>query len=140
MANARFQPFCRANNINLGCFDGIRVFLRIVFERNRAIFLHNNHFCPMWKLQAVSFNKSIEELERNFEIVDNYITEENVNSHFKYEFIPNKKQSHATIYIVYDIERQNTDRARLYNITFHLLSKLAAKYNRGLTPYEKEIT
>ena len=32
MTEARFQPFCRANKINLGYFDGIRVFPRIVTE------------------------------------------------------------------------------------------------------------
>ena len=31
---ARIQPFCRANNIDIGYFDGIKIFLRTVAERN----------------------------------------------------------------------------------------------------------
>ena len=36
MTKAIIQPLCRANNINLGYFDGIRVFSRSVTERNVA--------------------------------------------------------------------------------------------------------
>ena len=39
MTKARFQPFCRAKDINLGYFVGIRVFPRTVIERNIAIYL-----------------------------------------------------------------------------------------------------
>ena len=43
-----------------------------------------------------------------------------------------------TIFIVYDIETRNTDRAIPYNMTFYRLKKLAGRYNRDLTPYEME--
>ena len=33
--------------------------------------------------EGVSFKDAIKELKVNFEIVENYITEENVNSHFE---------------------------------------------------------
>ena len=51
-------------------------------------------------------------------MVENYITEENVNFHFEYQFTPNKIESHLTNFIVYDLETHNTDRARPYNMTF----------------------
>ena len=38
MTKARIQPFCRANIINLGYYDGERVFPRSVTERNNALF------------------------------------------------------------------------------------------------------
>ena len=82
------------------------------------MYLYNNHFCLIWKSEGVSFKQAIRELEVNFKLVDKYITEENVNSHFKYEFIPNEINSHLTNFIVYDLETHNTDRARPYNITF----------------------
>ena len=66
------------------------------------------------------------------------MTEGNVSYHFKYEFIPKKTDPHLSNFIVYDLETRNTDRARLYIITFYLISKLAAKHNRDLTPYEME--
>ena len=136
MTKARIQPFCRAININFGYYNDDRVFPRTVTNRNSALFLFNNHFCLIWKSQGVSFNQAIQELKNNFKIVDNYITEENVTSHFKYEFIPKKIESHLTNFIVYDLETHNTDRARPYCISFYRLSKLAGRYNRDLNPSE----
>ena len=45
MTKARNQPFCRANNFNLGYFDGIGISPRSVTDRDNALFLYNNHFC-----------------------------------------------------------------------------------------------
>ena len=84
MTKARIQPFCRANNINLGYFNDDRVFPRSVTNRDSALYLFNNHFCVIWRSESVSFNQAIIELKDNFKIVDNYITDENVNSHFEY--------------------------------------------------------
>ena len=83
MTDARIQPFCRANNNNLTYFDGTIVFPRSVTERINALFLYNNHFCLIWKSENVSFNQTIKEIKDNFKIVDNFITQENVNSQFK---------------------------------------------------------
>ena len=44
MTKARIQPFRRANIINIGCCDGVRIFPRSVTDRKNALFLHN-HFC-----------------------------------------------------------------------------------------------
>ena len=93
MTKARFQPFCRANNIFLRYYDDERVFLRTVTDKKIALFFYNNHFCLIWKSDNISFNEAIKELKDNFKIFDNYITEENVNSQFKYEFIPKKIES-----------------------------------------------
>ena len=136
MTMARIQPFCRANNINLGYYNNDRVFPRSVTNRDSALFLFNNHFCVIWKSENVSFKQAIREVEENFKIVDNYITEENVNSHFQYEFIPKKIDSHLTNFIVYDLETHNTDRARPYNMTFYRLSKIAGRYERDPTKEE----
>ena len=102
------------------------------------MFLYNFHFCLIWKSQGVSFNQAIQELKDNFKIVDNYITEENVNSHFKYEFIPKEIESHLANVNVYDLETHNTDRTRPYVFCFYRLSKLAGRYYRDLTKDEIE--
>ena len=86
----KIQLFCRANNISLGCFNGIRVFPRSVTDRNNALCLYKNHFCLIWKSGRVSYNQVFKELKDNFKIVDKFITEENVISHFQYDFIPKK--------------------------------------------------
>ena len=136
MTKARIQPFCRANNINLGYYNDDRVFPRTVSNRDSALYLYDNHFCLIWKSEGVSFKQAIKEIDDNFRKVDNYITEENVNSHFKYEVIPKKIESHLTNFIVYDIETYSTDRARPYCISFYRLSKLAGRYNRDQTSDE----
>ena len=41
-----------------------------------------------------------------------------------------------TNFIVYDLEKHNTDRERPYNLLFYRLNKLAGRCKRGLTPYE----
>ena len=133
MTMARIQPFCRANNFNLGYYNNDRVFPRTVTNRYSVLFLHNNHFCLVWKSRGVSFNEAIQELKNNFKVVDNYITDENVNSHFLCEFIPKKIGSHLKNFIVYELETHNTDRARPYKMTFYRLSKIAGRYESDLT-------
>ena len=136
MIMARIQPCLRKLGIDLGYYNGARVFPRTATNRDSALYLYNSHFCLIWKSQGNSFNQAINELKANFKIVDNYITEENVNSHFKYEFVPKKVDSHLTNFIVYDIETYSTDRARPYNMTFYRLSKIAGRYERDPTQEE----
>ena len=57
MTKAGYQPFCGANNNNIGYFDGIRVFPKSVRDRNNALLLHSNHFCLIWKSEGVSFDQ-----------------------------------------------------------------------------------
>ena len=138
MTKARIQPFCRANNSNLGYYNDDRVFPRSVTNRDSALYSYNNHFCLIWKSHGVSFNHAISELKDIFKTVDNFITEENVNSHFEYIYKPKKNESHLSYFIVYDSETHNTDRARPYVFCFHRLIKLAGRYNRDLTKDEIE--
>ena len=70
MTKARLQPVCRANNNNLGYYDGERVFPRSVQDRNNGLFLFNNHFCLIWRSEEVSFNQAIQELKDESKIVD----------------------------------------------------------------------
>ena len=136
MTLARIQPFCRTNKIHLGYYNNHRVFPRTVINRDIALYLYNNYFCLIWKSQNVSFNQSIVELKDNFKLVDIYITEENVISHFKYEYMPKKIESHLSNFIVCHIETHNTDRTRPYCISFYRLSKISGRYDRDPTQDE----
>ena len=71
MTLAGTQLFCKSHNNNLGDFDGKEVNSGSVRERNKALYLFNTHFSLIWKSQSISFNKAIEGLKLNFEIVDN---------------------------------------------------------------------
>ena len=99
---ARIQPCLKKLGIDLGYYNGDRVFPRTVTNRDSALYLYINHFCLIWKSQGVSFNQAIQELKNNFKKFDNYITEENAISHFKYEFIP-KKSIHIWLILLYMI-------------------------------------
>ena len=90
MTKARIQPFCKANNINIGYYNDDRVFPRIVTNRDSVLYLYNNHFCLIWKSQVVNFKDAIQELKNNFKIENNYETEEDVNSYFEYVYKPKK--------------------------------------------------
>ena len=103
-----------------------------------SFILIQQSFCLTSNSQGVSFNKTIEELKSNFKKVDNFITEENVKSPFKYEFIPTKTDSPVTNLFVYDLETHYTDQAGPFAISFCRLSKVAAKNIRDLTPFEIE--
>ena len=113
-------------------------FLEQLPHSDNALYLYNNHFCLLWKSEGVSFNQAIKELKDTFKIVDNYLTEAIVHSHYKYEFIPKKIDSDLTNFIVYNIEAHNIERARTYVFCFYRLSKLAGRYDRDLTPKELE--
>ena len=138
MTKARIQPFCRANNNNLGYYNEDRVFPRSVTNRDSALYLYNIHFCLIWKSENVSFKQANKELKDNFKIVDNLITEENVKSYFEYIYKPKKIESHLTNFITYDLEKYYTDRARPYVFCFYGLSKPAGRYNRDLSRDETD--
>ena len=121
MAKARIQPFFGENNKNLGYYDGEKVFPRSITERNNALYLYNNHFCLLWKSEGVSFKDAVKELKDILKIVDKYIIEEKVKSHFEYIYKPKKLESHLNKFIVYDLETHNTDRARPYVLCFYPL-------------------
>ena len=95
------------------------------------MFLYNNQFCLILKSEGVSFIQAIKELIDNFKIVDNYITKENVESHFEYIYKPKKIERLLTIFVTYDLETQNTDRARPNVFSFYRLSKISGSRDQA---------
>ena len=57
MTIARIQPFCKNYNINIGCFNGKEVYPKDIAERNKALCIHKNHFCLIWKSETISSSK-----------------------------------------------------------------------------------
>ena len=74
--------------------------------------LHTFRSCLIWKPESVSFIQAVKEIKDSFKSDENYITEENVKSHFEYIYIFKKIQSLLTNFIKYDLETHNTERAR----------------------------
>ena len=133
MTSARIQPFCRKYYINIGYYDGFRVYPRSITRRDIALKIHKNQFCLIWKSNGVSCDKAIKELKDNFKVIDNVISDKHVKSSIKYEYKSKKVQPHLTNMVVYDIENFNTDRAVPYANCIYRLSKLSGKYNRDIS-------
>ena len=57
MTEAGIQPFCRANIVIIGYFNGTRVFPGSVTERNIALYLYNNQFCSKLKSENVRIER-----------------------------------------------------------------------------------
>ena len=137
MTSARIQPFCKKNNINIGCFDGTRINPRNNTQRNASLFIHNNLFRFIWKSNGDSFNQVIEnELKPNFKVVDNIISDKHVKSFIKYKYNPKKVKSPSTNIIVHDLETFNKIRAVPYCSCINKLSKNSCKYHQDISEQE----
>ena len=136
MTSARIQPFCKNYNINIGCFDGTRINPRNLTQRDTSLYIHNNHFCLIWKSNGVSFDKATKELKDNFEAVDNVISEKHVKSFTKYDYNLKKVKSPLSNIIVYDLETLNKIRAVPYCSFMYKLSKISGKYHRDISEQE----
>ena len=108
MTSARNQPLCRRYNINIGYYDGYREYPRKITQRDTSIKIHNNKFCLIFKTDGICFDKAIKDLQVNFEVVDNVISDKNVERLIKYEYKPEKFEPHLTNMIVYDLETFNS--------------------------------
>ena len=79
MTSARIQPVCCKYNINIGYFIGARINPRNLTQRDTSLFIHNNHFCLIWKSNGISFNQVIEkQVKPNFKLVDIVISDRHV--------------------------------------------------------------
>ena len=136
MTSARVQPFCRKQNINMGCYDGFRVCPINITQRNTALEIHNNHFCLIWKTNGICFDGAVKQLKDNFRVVDNVISDKHVKSYNKYEYKPKKVHSQLTNMVVYDIETFNTIKCVPYAKCIYRLSKISSKFYRDIS--EKE--
>ena len=63
MTLARIESCLRKLGINLGYYNGKEIGTRNIIERNKALFLQNNHFCLIWKCENVSPKQAINELK-----------------------------------------------------------------------------
>ena len=135
---ARIQPFCKKYNIDIGIYkqNEKRILPRAITEKNKGLYLHNNHFCVIWVSEGINLLKATEEVELNFKYINNKVTDANVNKFKEYKFDPKKIDSQLNNVLVYDIETYNKERAISYAIGFYPVNKIVSKWNRDLTETE----
>ena len=138
MMSARFQPFCKKYNINIGCFDGTRINPRNLTQRTTSSFIYNNHFCLIWKSNGISLDKAVKEIKDNFKVVDNVISDKLVKSFINYEYNAKKVKSPLTNLVIYDLETFNKIRAVPYCSCTYQLSKISGKYHRDISEQDDQ--
>ena len=77
MTSAKTQPFCKKHIINLGVYNTKQqeILTKSVTEQRICLFIHENHFCVIWKTVKTNFTNAIKELEKNFEYQPNQIAD-----------------------------------------------------------------
>ena len=70
-----------------GYYNKKEIYSRSITEKNEALLIFNNQFCPIWKSEKVSFIRAVEEPKSTFKTVNNYISAEKVSNYYKYEYI-----------------------------------------------------
>ena len=137
MTSARIQPFCRKYNINIGCFDGMRINPRKLTQRNISLFIYNDHFCSIRKSNGIGFNQGIEdESKPNFKVVDNVVSDKLIKNFLRYYYKPKKIQSPLTNIIAYDLETFNKIKAVPYCSCLYKLSKTSGEQHRNTIEQE----
>ena len=88
MTSAGFQPIYR-KNINIAWFDGTRINPQDLAQRITSLFIHNIHFCLIWKSNGIRFNQEVkDELKPNFKVVDDVISDKHVESFIQNDYKP----------------------------------------------------
>ena len=138
MTVSRIQVVCKAHIIDLGSFDGNRVYPRSITERKKVLYVYNIHFYSIRKSEGGSFSKALEEVEKNFKLIDIVVSHDNVDNYFKYDLKTKKIESQRSNVIVYDLETYDKNEAVRYCLSLNWLGKLAEWHNRDLTDEEYE--
>ena len=142
MTSAKIQPFCKKHNINLGVYDlkQKRILPLSIKERRICIFIHQNHFCVIWKTVKTNFTDAIEELEKNFEYQPNHITDNILKQVVEYKFPISTEKDCLFGVFSFDLETVNVPYQEFcepYAAGCYHLDRLRECYNGNL--FEKEL-
>ena len=130
MRISRIHHFYKKHNFYIGYFHGSRLVPRRITETVICLYIHENHFCVKWKLQNVSFNKTIDEKKSNFRVVDSILCNRHVKCFNKFEYKPKKVHSQLTNAVVYDIKSFITIKCVPYAICIYKSSGISSSYYR----------
>ena len=144
MTSAKIQPFCKKHNIDLGIYDlkQKRILPLSVTERRICLYIHENHFCVIWKTEKTTFINAIKELEDNFEYEPNHITDNILKQVQEYKFpLSNEKDCLCAVFS-FDLETVNVpyqEFCEAYGAGCYHLDRLKECYNGDLSKEELEI-
>ena len=144
MTSAKIQPFCKKYNINLGVYNKNQqeILPRSATERRICLYIHENHFCLIWKTKNTTFTKAIKELEDNFKYEANQKSDNILKQAQEYKFpISNEKDCLYAVF-AFDLETANVDFKQYcvpYAAACYHLNRLKECYNGNLSEDELKI-
>ena len=144
MTSAKIQPFCKKYNVNLGVYNinQQEILPRSVTERRICLYIHENHFCLIWKTKNTTFTDAIKELKNNFKYEANQISHNILKHVQKYKFpISNEKDCLYAVF-AFDLETANVDFKQYcdpYAAGCYHLNRLKECYNGNLSENELKI-
>ena len=142
MTSARIQPFCKKYNINLGVYNlkHQEILPPSVTEKRICLYIHENHFCLIWRTKNTNFTHALKELKDNFKYETNQISDNILKQVQQYKFpISNEKDCLYAVF-AFDIETVNVDYKQYcipYAAGCYHLDRLKECYNGDL--FEEEL-
>ena len=137
MTSAKIQPFCKKHNFNLSIYNinQQEILPRSVTERKICLFIHENHFCVIWKTVNTTFTDAIKELKDNFKYEPNQISDNILKQVQEYKFpISNDKNCLFAVFS-FDLETVNVEYqeyCEAYAAGCYHLDRLKECYNGDL--------
>ena len=141
---AKIQPFCKKYNINLGVYNinQQEILPRSITERRICLYIHENHFCLIWKTKNTTFTDAIKEIEDNFKYEANEISDNILKQVQEYKFpISNEKDCLYAVF-AFAFETANVDYKQYcvpYAAGCYHLNRLKECYNGNLSEEELKI-
>ena len=140
MARCRIPEFCKRYKIDIGIYDlnSKRILPWTVKQENICVYIHNNHFCVIWKKNRKdSLLNAVQEIENNFKFIKNKINENNLKQIIVYRFPKHEPINQLENVFVFDLETHNDQEfAEAYAAGLYDVNRLRDRWHGDLSPAE----
>ena len=138
MTQAKTQPFCRQYNLNLGVYNVKQKIIlpRSLTQRNIFLYIHDNHFYVICKINLSTYFDTIKDLKGNFKYESNQISDVIIKQVIEYKFpISNEKNCMFAV-VALDLETCNVEKqlyCEAYAAGVYHLNRLCDCFKGDLT-------
>ena len=140
MARCRIPEFCKRYKIDIGIYDlnNGRILPRTVKQKNICVYIHENHYCVIWKKnRRDSLLNGVQEIENNFKYIKNKINENNLKQRIRYRFPKYDPIDQLENVFVFDLETHNDQEfAEAYAAGLYDVNRLRDCWYRDLNSDE----
>ena len=140
MTRCRILEFCKRYKIDIGiyCLKTKRIFPQTVKQKNICVYIHNNHYCVIWKKNRKdSLLNGVDEIDKNFKYVKNKNNEDNLKQRILYRFPKHEPIDQLENVFLFDLETHNDQEfAEAYAAGLYDVNRLRDRWHRDLTNNE----